>query len=423
MTMSSENRLPQQLGQYPTPLHIYYENRLLADAEAVAVGLQSQLPEAEFFYSVKTNSLVPLLQALVAKEWKFEVVSGSDVKNALIAGAKGGSLLLAGAAWTKSFLEAALHQHKIARFTVDSLEMAKLLGQCLKERPARVDISLRLHDGASHFGLPARAEILDAALKSIPTTCINTIGLHLHKNPASSSDAAALESDFRARAKILIAAEKQLGRASFFNFGGGFDSPWNYRVPPAEMGAFHDPSRCNAIRDLQRFPRFSVREAMERVSAAVASELRQAGLSKIKACFEPGRIVCGRALSTLLEVKAVKSDLYPDGDIVITDGNTALLGPLHRAVHPLCFPEKNEAPQKPAFVYGNLPHSGDWLFQNIRMPAMKSGERFVVEHTGAYFLPLEANFGLARPGIYDSVTGSVVRAPETDLDPGLRDIF
>jgi hypothetical protein len=63
------------------------------------------------------------------------------------------------------------------------------------------------------------------------------------------------------------------------------------------------------------------------------------------------------------------------------------------------------------------------LFQNISLPPLKRGDRLLIDYTGAYFLPLEANFGLPRPGIYDAKSGALLRAPENELDPGLRDIF
>jgi diaminopimelate decarboxylase len=191
------------------------------------------------------------------------------------------------------------------------------------------------------------------------------------------------------------------GGADYLNFGGGFDSPYVYRPHPRELGRFHNPSEAESFRSRYAAgPRFSLRESAERAARAIAEEVG----GSYRILFEPGRAVCARALSTVLGVRAVKRGHYPDAQVVLTDGATSFLGPLHRGVHPL-----ERAGERPTFVYGALPHSGDWLFQNVKLPALEEGDRLRVLHTGAYFLPLEAKFGHELPSIYDARTGEKLR--------------
>ena len=192
----------------------------------------------------------------------------------------------------------------------------------------------------------------------------------------------------------------------FCDLGGGIDSPFVYRPHPSELGEFHNPSLAQDFRNRHSGTRFSLREAGSEIGRAVLAELGPFWQGK-KVFFEPGRAVCTRALSTLIEVKSVKRDLYPGADVVLTDGNTAVLGPLHRGVHAVS-PSKQGSPV-PTFLYGNLPHSGDWLFQNIPLPRLDVGDRLLISHTGAYYQPLEAAFGHELPKVVRADRDEVVK--------------
>lgn len=410
-----ESFLPAHLAKYPTPFHVYYENRLKEDAEALKRGLTIALPQARLFYSTKTNSLLPLLRCLLRMGWGLETVCAGDRRQASLAGARGDQILLNGAAWTRSELEDALVGQRVQRITVDSLEMARLLGSVLRDHRGNlpsVTVGFRVHDGNSHFGF-SREEELRIAVQEVGA---EKIGLHLHVNPAGSvTSAAEVAEDFRARARTLLRWAEKISVISFLDFGGGFDSPYVYRPHPAELARFHDPRQASALRAQHAEPRFTLEEMGAEVSRAIREVL---GNREYEILFEPGRAVCSRALSTVLEVRAVKENFYPEGDAVITDGNTALLGPLHRGIYPV---SAEISGKNSTFLYGNLPHSADWLFQAVPLPKLSSGDRLLVSHTGAYFLPLEANFGLARPGIYFAEKDEIARTPETEIDPGIRD--
>ncbi len=182
----------------------------------------------------------------------------------------------------------------------------------------------------------------------------------------------------------------------FCDLGGGIDSPFVYRLHPSEFGEFHTPKTASAFRDRNLSVRFSLREAGSELGKAVRSELGSFWEDK-RVLFEPGRAVCTRALSTLVEVKSVKRHFYPDAEVILTDGNTALLGPVHRGVHTIAPALKARPITISTFVYGNLPHSGDWLFQDVKLPPQHVGDRLLISHTGAYFQPLEASFGHPLP--------------------------
>lgn len=423
--------LPAHLAKYPTPFHVYYEDRLKADAATLKAALSSRLPNTGLYYSAKTNSLSALLHCLVSEGWSIETVCAADRRQASLAGAKGSQILLNGAAWTKAGLEEALLGQRIQRLTVDSLPMAQLLGNVVKENANAISplsIALRVHDGNSHFGFYAETDLLKEGLACFPKNSVSSLGLHLHSNPgASVQSLLEISLDFKNRTEKLIRAAEMVDsfsapKISFLDLGGGIDSPYVYRPQLTELALFHNPAQAEKLRAEKYERGFSLGELGETVSSVVADTLGKKRAQAWRIFFEPGRAVCSRALSTVIEVRAVKKKFYPEGDVVITDGNTAILGPLHRGIYPVALasnrPEKDTAN---TFVYGNLPHSGDWLFQSVPLPALTEGDRLLISHTGAYFLPLEANFGLPRPGIYSADKDMILRAPETEIDPGIRD--
>ncbi len=404
--------IPGHLANYPTPLHIFYESYLLADAGELEEGLKSTLPGTELYYSTKTNSLLPLLQALVKKGWGLEVVGPKDRAQAAKAGVSGSKTLLNGPAWTKASLEEAI-ERGVKNLTIDSDSMAELLGSVLSSFPIKpkLHIALRLHDGNSHFGFHPSKEHFERALNFLPLDSIASIGFHIHCNPVGSiRSLQELASDFKDRAKKINVALSCLegtpwkSRVQFADLGGGIDSPFVYRPHPSELGEFHTPARAAAFRERNSAVRFSLREAGSELGRAVREELGSFWEGK-RILFEPGRAVCTRALSTLVEVKSVKRSFYPDAEVILTDGNTAILGPMHRGVHSV-----TPKGSVPTFVYGNLPHSGDWLFQNALLPPQHVGDRLLISHTGAYFQPLEAAFGHAKPIIVRADRNEVVES-------------
>ncbi len=404
---SSLPPLPAHAASYKTPLHIFFEDNLLADASALESGLQSTLPAARFYYSTKTNALPPLLQALLKKGWGLEVVGPKDRDAAISAGAEGGELLLNGPAWSKEGLEEAIFEQGIRNLTLDSICMAELLGSLLGfgKLPYKLRIGIRVHDGNSHFGIHPTQKNLEEILNFLPKRHIESIGFHIHTNPSGSiGNLEEVELDFRQRARRINAATAALEHSNwkdllgFADLGGGIDSPYVYRLQPAELGEFHNPECANSFRESHFSQRFSLRDAGAAIGRVVAEEL--GALWKGKSIyFEPGRSICTRALSTLVEVKSIKPNFYPGFEVVLTDGNTAILGPIHRAVHQIYAVEPRSPKLLPTFVYGNLPHSGDWLFQNVSLPPLELGDRLFIAHTGAYFQPLEAPFGHITPKV------------------------
>ena len=402
-------------SRYPTPCHIYYESDARADALLVKEGLSKHIKYLSLIFSVKTCPLPSLLRMLLNLGWCLEVVNIGDLTAAKKAGAKGDQLFFSGAGWSQNDVSLALREFQIRNFSIDSLGMAKLFQKCLTLLPeidtAALSIGIRIHDGDSHFGIPATADALTAVLKALPASA--KLGLHIHKNNSGSPTAAEeLAEDFKLRVqKVKMAAKilSEIGaKICFYNLGGSIDSPWVFRPNPSKLSEFHDPGRVAQMRNEHPLPHFDLQKGCEIVSRQIESELG----TEAEIFFELGRCVATRALATLIEVHNVKEKLYPDGDIIITNGNSSILGPLHRGIHPVVVTGEKRTEDSISFIYGNLPHSGDWLFYSAKLPKLSLGDRLLIHNTGAYFLSLESNFGLPRPPIFDGASGACLKPQE-----------
>jgi diaminopimelate decarboxylase len=392
------------------PFFLFTPSLLRHDLSTLSSALtRSKLP-VSVYYSGKTNSFTPILSEVLSLGHKIEILGNSDGKNAIRAGASGENLLLSGAAWQKQELEQMVRENGIRRFTVDSAANGAILRSVLKDQTLSDNpfhISLRINDGQNHLGFPANASLLSDERKKWGSASNIRWGLHCHSNEPipgtkDAPDAKRLSARWRFLAQF---AKDSLLKWNFLNLGGGLLSPWSEVLSGAEVGQFHDPATAPQVRAGRNWPLFSQEENFNAAFNGLADCMgSNPGFEEL--WIEPGRSVVSRALHGILEVTQVKTDLYPNHQVVITNGHTAALGPLHREVHPyLCLRENQRiesAEMVPTFVYGCLPHGGDWLLQNEMMPQLKQGDKIAFLHLGAYFLPLYSQFGFDPWPILDT---------------------
>lgn len=397
----------QKIRQFPdlkTPYFLFNGSYFREDAKALYTGLCKHLPTIQINYSTKTNHLPACLNIAREMGFYFEVVGPDDLATCLKISIPGYRISLGGPSWTKALVQEAVSVG-VGQFICDSYSNAQILLSLIPAHPQlkNVRVGFRIYDGESHFGFSPSDLKLEELVKQFEKVGVSQLGLHLHRNPGGSVESMQeLVDDFSTRAKILLSVAQKIQRPAFFNLGGGIDSPWVYRVAPAKLGDFHNPNASAILREKAApRPRFSLEKAGEEVGAIIKKEISEK-FPHAQIQLEPGRAVCTRALSTVLSVTAVKKDFYPNHQVLITDGSTAALGPIHRSIHSISAEKEGSAP---SFVYGHLPHSGDWLFQNISLPQMREGEKLLVENTGAYFLALESKFGFPFLKIYDSESG------------------
>ncbi|MCO5144340.1 MAG: hypothetical protein M9962_14735 [Oligoflexia bacterium] len=392
------------MGTIQTPCHLFYRNRLLEDIIAIEEGLSKPctMPLTKV-YSVKTNSRPEVLSLLNERSWMFQVMNMGDLKAVQKAEIPAHKIQLAGPGWTESFLESVFDYGEAHSFVLDSPHAAHLLLKCFeKHPPQKASILIRINENNSHFGLPPDCSKVEEIFCLFSSYKQLRMGLQIHKNLPGTPCAPVIENtvkDFSERLERLLKIARDLKvKIEFLNLGGGIDSPWVYRVPPKEMGDFHNPQLTNSIRNRLEKNEFKLSVLFE----SLVKELEKKLPSPIELQFELGRSIVSRALSTLISVTDIKNDLYSEKQIIITDGNTASLGLMHTSIYKINHLSNRIANKLiPSFLYGSLPHSGDWLAMNLDLPQASIGDKILIEHIGAYVLAYEANFGMPLFSIYD----------------------
>lgn len=424
MSASLHNPHPQKLSEklkkVPTPGHLYSSELLAVDSGTLARAFKQNLSKAQLHFSVKTCPLPRLIRDLAKLDWGFEVVSEADLLLVEKAKARKRSVLASPLFPDPELLYRLLGSPLVKAIHLESPEAVWLTANLLQKHRRLLKnaplIGLRIHS-AGHFGFAPDAGALSPSIQTLLQTGARVSSLQIH----SSSEGGAITAErcrgwFAQHLKNLSTAKAliekmQSAPVTHLDLGGGLEHPLVWRVPVDAIGTYHS----GKIPAAALAPRPSLTEVSESSAKGIAEALSAHALEKLDVSFEFGRVVSTRALSTLLTVGSVKPDLYPDAKIVITDGNTSILGPIHRVILPF----EHFSVHQPAstaencFVYGNLPHSSDWLLQNVLLHGPAAGDRILLRGTGAYFLSQEAQFGHPRPGVYCESTGRVIRKPET----------
>jgi diaminopimelate decarboxylase len=351
-------------------------------------------------FSMKANSNLAVLRALVKKGAGLDVVSGGELFRAKKAGCPPSRIVYAGVGKTESEIEDALRTN-ILLFNVESIPELDRIHQIARRLGKRANISLRVNpaiDPGTHehiatgkpeskFGLD-----LDAAhavfVRSDQYRNLNICGIHVH----IGSQIVNGEPFVKAFRKVLIfltLLEKEGYRIKHLNLGGG-------------LGIIYSDERPQTAEEFakQILPLFKNR--------------------KYKLIFEPGRFIAGNSgifVTRVLYVKRTKEKNFA----IVDGGMNDLIRPaLYGSFHDVWPVETNNRAKKFHYdVVGPLCESGDFLAKNRLLSELKAEDLIALASAGAYGFTMSSNYN-ARPRAAEVlVRGSrfeIVRKRETYAD-------
>jgi diaminopimelate decarboxylase len=357
-------------------------------------------------YSMKANSNLAVLRALVSWGAGVDTVSKGEIHRALKAGADPKKIVFSGVGKREDEIEYAI-QAGILAFNVESHGELEAIERVAARLGKRAPISLRVNpdvDAETHpyistglkknkFGIPmatAREEFALAA--RLPH--IEVIGLDCHIGSQLTKT-----SPFR----DAIARLGELARAlvkdgvtlRYLDIGGGLGIPYNQEDPPspAEYGA-------------------AIREAM----AAFA------GLDVTLIC-EPGRVIVGNAGVLVCKTLYLKQGEIKNFVIVDAAMNDLIRPAFYDSYHAIWPVKKRDGEGYVADVVGPICETGDFLARD-RSLAHKpvEGELLAVMSAGAYGFTMASNYNTRPRACEVMVHGAdfaVVRKRE-ELDDLLR---
>ena len=364
--MHAENiPLSKIAAEVGTPVYVYSTATFTRHYKVFAENFSDT--EALVAYSVKANSNIAVLATLAKLGAGADVVSGGELKRALIAGIPAKKIVFSGVGKTREEMEDALTAG-IRVFNVESLPELRLLNEIALSMGKKAPIAFRVnpdvtaggHDKIStgkkenKFGIAwSRAEATYSEAAKLPA--IKIVGVDVHIG-SQISDLAPFE---KAIVKVggLIKRLRAAGHSiTSFDIGGGLGIPYGNNTTPPPL-----PSEYAAM--------------VKRLTADLNVEM----------IFEPGRMIAGNSGILLSEVLFVKRG--EDRDFLIIDAamNDLLRPALYDAFHDM------EAVKQPSLdhmetydVVGPICESGDTFTKGREMPRLESGELIVLHSAGAY---------------------------------------
>lgn len=363
--------------KYGTPLYVYSYHTLIDHfwkLEQAFSGIDTTI-----CYSVKANSNLALLKALVDKGAGLDIVSGGELFRALKSGCPVKKIVYASVGKTDNEIEEAIKKG-ILFFNVESLaeleNINRISGRLRKITQVAIrinpDVEAKTHKFITTGKITNKFGIdLDNAYKILlqagrfPSLKIN--GLHIHIG-SQITESAPFVAAIR-KISEFITHLKRIGISlEYLNIGGGLGIVYNRENP----------------------------QTAAKFAAKITPFLKKTGL---KIILEPGRFIVGNAGVLVAKVLYVKTT--PRKKFVIVDaGMNDLIRPaLYDAYHqilPLRTTHDARRTTQKVDIVGPICESGDFLAKERLMPELKEGDLLAVMGSGAYGFSMSSNYNSRR---------------------------
>ncbi len=376
-------RIADLADKFGTPLYIYSYHTLMSHFIKLNKAFEAVNPL--ICYSVKANSNLAILKALVDKGSGLDVVSGGELFRAKKAGCPAERIVYASVGKTDREIEEAIKMG-ILFFNVESYPELENINRIAKGLNKITNVAIRINPDVepkthkfittgkltNKFGIDLKSAY-DILLLSGNFTNLKISGIHIHIGSQITEGVpfvAAINKVIK-----FIAELKEAGiYLKYLNIGGG-------------LGIVYD----------NETPQTAVKYAKK-----VLPLLKKTGL---KIIMEPGRFIVGNGGVLVTKVLYVKST--PKKKFVIVDaGMNDLIRPsLYGAYHQI-LPAKTDKPLpagrqgKPITekvdVVGPICESGDFFAKGRIIPLVKEGDCLVVMSAGAYGFSMSSNYNSRR---------------------------
>ncbi|WP_035731457.1 diaminopimelate decarboxylase [Gulosibacter molinativorax] len=361
------------IADFGSPLHVYDEAGLRAQAQRFVQGLRQRWPNSEVLFASKSFP-VPAMYRLAQEEGvSIDVAGAGELLLAIRAGCDPSRIYFHGNAKTDEELELAL-EHRVSTIIVDNFDEISRLERLLT-RPQQVlirlipdidadtDAAIQTGGSTSKFGLP-----YDQALRAVARMeahpMFDVVGVHVHIGSQIFNTAQLAEAVRKAAA---------LGSFPIYNVGGGLGV--KYALGQSAPG-------------------------VEEYLDAITDEARQHLPADAKLIIEPGRSLVARSGVTLYQVVSVK---HTGRHFVAIDGGLAdqldisVAGEPHEVI---AANRMNDLAADVVDVVGRQCESGDVFARDARLPGMQIGDVVAYTGSGAYSYTTSNNYnGALRPAI------------------------
>jgi diaminopimelate decarboxylase len=358
--------------KYGTPTYVYSSRRIIENLENFRSAFKSKV---KIHFAMKANSNVDVLKLLRKNDVGVDVVSGGEIKRALLCGFKPSEIIFSGVAKSVPEINLGLKLN-ISTFNIESLEELSRVARLAEKCRTRANISLRLNpdvDPKTHpyistgfkenkFGM--EVAILPDLLVLIKrkTKFLNLTGLDFHIGSQVMSISPFIEA-----VEKIIPVYKSLIAQGFplknFDIGGGIGIPYENE---------------NALN-------------MKHYAKKVEQLLRPLNCHILT---EPGRTLVGDAGVLLTEVEYIKRGSVKYFAIVNTGMHHLLRPALYNAYHKIYSLKKSHHEKIKYDVVGPICESSDWLAKDRMLPKLKASDKLAICDAGAYGFTMASDYNL-----------------------------
>lgn len=357
-----------------TPFYLYSYGTLIDHYRKLKSAFSPVRPLICF--SMKSNSNLAVVRALVKNGSGLDIVSGGELYRAKLAGVDPKKVVYAGVGKRSDEIEAAI-SFGIKFFNSESEDELEEIQRVAHKLGAKVNVALRINPdvipkthkyiatgkGETKFGLDFDTvhKIFNMRWK-YPDIILNGVHVHIGSQILDAVpfiDAIKKVLDFLKTRKIDV---------EYFNIGGG-------------LGIMY------SIENAQTAKAFATK---------IVPILKSSGL---KIILEPGRFISGN--SGVLVTRVIYNKRTPRKKFVIIDGgmNDLIRPSLYEAYHkivPVRVCDNSSDTCEKADVVGPICESGDFLGKDRLLPQVCKGDLLAVMGAGAYGFTMSSNYN-ARP--------------------------
>lgn len=368
-------RVEDLVRRHGTPLFVYSYATLIDHFIKLKDAFRSVSPL--ICYSVKANSNLAVLKALVNKGAGLDIVSGGELTRALKAGCAPEKIVYASVGKTDREIEEAIRVN-ILFFNVESVPELENINRIARTVGRTVNVALRINPDVeprthkyittgkitNKFGIDFRSAHQILLLRKA-LTHVRIAGVHLHIG-SQITESAPYVCAIRKMARFIDAARRQgVRELRYLNIGGG-------------LGVIYDKEKPQSAHTF---------------AAQILPLLKRTGLRII---MEPGRFIAGPCGILVTKVLYIKRTPFRKFVIVDAGMNDLIRPALYGAYHSI-LPLRNIAKaQEKVDIVGPICESGDFLAKDRMLPTMQGTEYLAVFTAGAYGFSMSSNYN-SRP--------------------------
>jgi diaminopimelate decarboxylase len=382
-----------------TPLYIY-SYKTLTDHYLKLKAAFSKINPL-ICYSVKANSNLSILKALVNKGAGLDIVSGGELFRAIKVGCPTDKIVYASVGKTDKEIAEAI-KRKILFFNIESFSELENINRISKSLNKVTNIAIRINpdvEPGTHkfittgrltnkFGIDFKSAYKILLLRK-KFSNLTISGLHIHIG-SQITESAPYVSAITKMVKFIAQLKRRGISLEYLNIGGGLGIIYDKETP----------------------------QTAEKFAQKVLPLLESCGL---KIIMEPGRFIVGNAgilITKVLYIKSTPQKKFVIVDAAMNDLVRPALYEAHHSIFPLRHRDKSKVKEK-VDVVGPICESADFFAKNRYLPSLKENEYLAIMGAGAYGFSMSSNYN-SRPRaaevLIDKNKTILVRKRETNKD-------